>query len=212
MRIWFVLVAIWAASVAAGAVSDVSVPWLVTIGCWASVDVAWNRLARIEPAEDGRGAPIRSPSIRSKVLTTIPYLLYCLPLDNVPILGLRLRPPLPSVQWAGAAMCLAGAVFGIYARRVLARSWSGDVAITAAHALVQRGPYAVVRHPIYLGLLMSQLGMIIALGEVRALVFVFGIEQLLKKLPLEEAALRKEYPVEYEQYARRVCKLVPLVW
>ncbi len=142
----------------------------------------------------------------------IPYLLYCLPLDHVPILGLRLLPPLPSVQWAGAAMCLAGAAFGIYARCVLARSWSGDVAITQTHALVQRGPYAVVRHPIYLGLLVSQLGMIIALGEVRALVFVFGIERLLKKLPLEEAALRKEYPVEYEQYARRVWKLVPLVW
>ena len=78
--------------------------------------------------------------------------------------------------------------FGIYARRVLAKSWSGDVAITPAHALVMRGPYALVRHPIYLGLLVAQLGMIIALGEVRALVFVYGIDRLLKKLPLEEAA------------------------
>jgi protein-S-isoprenylcysteine O-methyltransferase Ste14 len=208
MVIWFVIVAIWVASAATGAIPSVSVPWLVTIGCWASVDVAWNRLAgRIAPAADGCGAPFRS-----RVLTMIPHLLYCLPLDNVPILGLRLLPSLPSVQWAGAAMCLAGAAIGIYARCVLARSWSGNVAITPAHVLVQRGPYAVVRHPIYLGLLVSQLGMIIALGQVRALVFVFGIERLLKKLPLEEAALRKEYPVEYEQYARRVWKLVPLVW
>lgn len=109
-------------------------------------------------------------------------------------------------------MCVAGVGFGIYARRVLAKSWSGDVAITPAHALVQRGPYAVVRHPIYLGLLAAQLGMIIALGEVRALVFIFGIDRLLKKLPLEEAALRQEYPMEYAQYARRVWKLIPLVW
>jgi protein-S-isoprenylcysteine O-methyltransferase Ste14 len=208
MGIWIVIVAIWAACAATGAVSGVSVPWLVTIGCWASVDVAWNRLARrIAPAAGGCGAPIRS-----RVLSMIPHLLYCLPLDHVPILGFRLLSPLLSVQWAGAAMCLAGAAFGIYARCVLAKSWSGDVAITPAHSLVQRGPYAVVRHPIYLGLLVAQLGMLIALGEVRALVFIYGIERLLNKLPLEEAALRKEYPVEYEQYARRVWKLVPLVW
>ena len=109
-------------------------------------------------------------------------------------------------------MCVAGVGFAIYARRVLAKSWSGDVGLTPAHALVQRGPYALVRHPIYLGLLVAQLGMIVALGEVRALVFVYGIDRLLKKLPLEEAALRKEYPMEYEQYARRAWKLVPFVW
>ena len=109
-------------------------------------------------------------------------------------------------------MCAAGTAFGVYARHVLANSWSGDVAITPAHALMQRGPYAVVRHPIYLGLLVAQLGMIIALSEIRVLIFAYGIDRLLKKLPLEEAALRKEYPMEYEQYSCRVRKLVPFVW
>jgi protein-S-isoprenylcysteine O-methyltransferase Ste14 len=109
-------------------------------------------------------------------------------------------------------MCVVGVGFSIHARRVLAKSWSGGVALAPAHALVQRGPYAIVRHPIYLGFLVAQLGMIIALGEVRALLFVYGIERLLKKLPLEEDALRKEYPTEYEQYSRRVRKLVPFVW
>ena len=208
MRIWIAIVVIWAAYAATRAVPGVSVPWLLTIACWASVDLAWHISAwGNAPAGDGRDTPMVS-----RVLTNIPHLLYCLPLDNVPILGLRLLPPLSSVQWAGAAMCVAGAGFGICARRVLAKSWSGDVAITPAHALVQRGPYAVVRHPIYLGLLVAQLGMIIALGEVRVLIFVFGIDRLLKKLPLEEAALGKEYPMEYEQYSRRVRKLVPFVW
>jgi protein-S-isoprenylcysteine O-methyltransferase Ste14 len=207
MGIWLVILAVWAACGAAGAVQGISVPWLVTIGCWACVDLAW-RLSARGNAPAGGGVP----PIRSRVLATIPHMLYCLPLGNVPILGLRLLPPSSSMQWAGAALCVAGVGLAIYARRVLANSWSGDVAVTPAHALVQRGPYAVVRHPIYLGFLVAQLGMIVALGEVRALVFVFGIERLLKKLPIEEAALRKEYPVEYEQYSRSVRKLVPLVW
>jgi protein-S-isoprenylcysteine O-methyltransferase Ste14 len=208
MGIWFAIVAIWAASAATGAVSGVSVPWLVTIGCWACLDLFWRLLGRGAQSADGN----RRASIRSRVLTNIPHLLYCLPLSNVPILGQRLLPPSSSMQWAGAALCVAGVGFAIYARRVLAKSWSGGVVITPAHALVMRGPYAVVRHPIYLGILVAQLGMILALGEVRALLFLYGIERLLKKLPFEEAALRKEYPMEYDQYARRVRKLVPFVW
>ncbi|APW60830.1 methyltransferase family protein [Paludisphaera borealis] len=208
MRIWIAIVVIWAAYAATGAVPDVSVPWLVTIGCWASVDLVWHLSGRkIAPAGNGRVA-----SLRSRILTNFPHLLYCLPLADVPILGLRLLPPLASVRWAGAAMCVAGVGFGICARRALGKRWSGDVAIVPAHALVRRGPYAIVRHPIYLGLLVAQLGMIIALGEVRALIFVYGIDRLMKKLPLEEAALRKECPMEYEQYSRRVRKLVPFVW
>ncbi|MDR3622527.1 MAG: isoprenylcysteine carboxylmethyltransferase family protein [Paludisphaera borealis] len=208
MRIWIAIVVIWAAYAATGAVPGVSVPWLVTIGCWAFVDLAWHLSGReIAPAGSGRDA-----SMWARILTYIPHLLYCLPLADVPILGFRLLPPLSSVRWAGAAMCVAGAGFGICARRVLGKRWSGDVAIAPAHALVQRGPYAIVRHPIYLGFLLAQLGMIITLGEVRALIFVYGIDRLMKKLPLEEAALRKEYPMEYEQYSRRVRKLVPFVW
>ena len=59
---------------------------------------------------------------------------------------------------------------------------------------------------------MAQVGMMIALGEVRAMIFLYGIDRLLKKLPSEEAVLRREYPMEYEQYSRRVPKLVPFAW
>ena len=208
MGIWIAIAAIWAVYAVGGAHFDVSVPWLVTIACWASVDLTWHLSIRGNaPAGNERGAPIVS-----RALVTIPYLLYCLPLGNVPILGFRLLPRLSLVQWIGATICMVGAGFGICARRALAKNWSGDVAITPAHALVKRGPYAVVRHPIYLGFLVAQLGMIVALGEVRALIFIFGIDRILKKLPLEEAVLHKEYPMEYEQYSRSVRKLVPFVW
>jgi protein-S-isoprenylcysteine O-methyltransferase Ste14 len=160
MEIWLVIVITWVVHAAAGAAHGVSVPWLVTIGCWACVDLTWNRLARRNaPVADGRAVPIRL-----RIVTVIPHLLYCLPLRDVPILGLRLLPSSPPMQWVGAAMCVTGVGFAIYARRLLAKNWSADVAITQAHALVQRGPYAVVRHPIYLGFLVAQLGMILALG------------------------------------------------
>jgi hypothetical protein len=43
--------------------------------------------------------------------------------------------------------------------------------------------------------------MITALGEVRALVSLFGIDLLLKKMPLEEVVLRMEHPMEHQQYS-----------
>ena len=100
MEIWLAIVAIWAACAAGGVVRDVSVPWLVTIACWACLDLFWHLAASGDaPAGDGRGT-----TIRLRVLTKIPHLLYCLPLRNVPILGQRLLPQLSSIQWAGAVM------------------------------------------------------------------------------------------------------------
>jgi hypothetical protein len=123
MGLWFLIVAVWVAYAATGAAHGVSVPWLVTIGCWASVDLVWRRLARGNaPAGDGRVLPLRS-----RVLTMIPYLLYCLPLGNVPILGVRLLPPSSPIRWAGAAMCVAGVGCAIHARRILAKNCGGPL-------------------------------------------------------------------------------------
>src|SRR5215212_8408827 len=123
MGIWLAIVVISAACAGAGVVGDVGVPWLVTIACWACLDLFWNRAAR---GHVSAGDAPRVP-MRSRVLTKIPHLLYCLPLSNVPILGQRLLPQLSAMQSTGAVMCVAGVGFAMYARRVLAKSWSGDV-------------------------------------------------------------------------------------
>jgi protein-S-isoprenylcysteine O-methyltransferase Ste14 len=142
----------------------------------------------------------------------LPHLFYCLPLSEVPILGQRLTPRLPALEAAGAVLCLVGVGFAIWARRALAGNWSGGVALTPDHALTQSGPYAVVRHPIYLGLLAAQAGMMLALGEVRALMFVLGMALLVRKAAQEDAVLRAAYPTAYEEYTRRVKRLVPWIW
>jgi protein-S-isoprenylcysteine O-methyltransferase Ste14 len=78
--------------------------------------------------------------------------------------------------------------------------------------LVQHGPYAIVRHPIYFGFLVAVVGMVLVLGEVRAFVLLFGIEILLKKMGQEEEVLRTAFPNEYPEYEQRVKRLLPWVW
>jgi protein-S-isoprenylcysteine O-methyltransferase Ste14 len=78
--------------------------------------------------------------------------------------------------------------------------------------LVQRGPYAIIRHPIYLGLLVAVAGMVLALGELRAFALLFGVEILLKKMGQEESILRAAFPSEYPEYEQRVKRLLPWIW
>jgi protein-S-isoprenylcysteine O-methyltransferase Ste14 len=77
---------------------------------------------------------------------------------------------------------------------------------------VQTGPYAIVRHPIYSGMLLQASGMVIVLREVRAFALLFGIALLLRRLGREEAVLRTSFPDEYRAYEGRVRRLVPGIW
>jgi protein-S-isoprenylcysteine O-methyltransferase Ste14 len=85
------------------------------------------------------------------------------------------------------------------------------VTIKRDHELITGGPYGLVRHPIYTGLLTGFLGTAIAIGQVRSLVaFAFFFAMLWFKLRLEERWMRLQFGEVYELYAQRVPALIPL--
>jgi protein-S-isoprenylcysteine O-methyltransferase Ste14 len=53
----------------------------------------------------------------------------------------------------------------VWARRHLGRNWSASVVVKEGHALVRTGPYQYVRHPIYSGILLAFLGIVVTIGE-----------------------------------------------
>jgi protein-S-isoprenylcysteine O-methyltransferase Ste14 len=122
---------------------------------------------------------------------------------------------LPAGNWTffvGAAVTALGLLFSVWGRIHLGRNWSQAVTVKEDHELIVTGPYSLVRHPIYTGLLTGFLGTAIAIAEVRG-VLAFGLVLivLLGKLRLEERWMRKEFGESYEQYSRRVAALVPLI-
>ena len=73
------------------------------------------------------------------------------------------------------------------------------------------GPYALVRHPIYTGLLLAFIGTAFARGEWRGvLAVVIAWAALWRKLRLEERWMREQFGERYIEYSRRVPALVPL--
>jgi protein-S-isoprenylcysteine O-methyltransferase Ste14 len=126
------------------------------------------------------------------------------------------RPLLPaSVVWAytGLVLTAGGLGFTIWARRVLGTNWSAMPSIKKDHELIQRGPYRLVRHPIYTGLLLAVFGSCLAGGRVGELcVVAMAAILLIVKLKAEEALLMRQFPDAYPQYRRRVKAIIPFLY
>jgi protein-S-isoprenylcysteine O-methyltransferase Ste14 len=127
-------------------------------------------------------------------------------------LGARFVSADVDLFWLGAALCAIGLGFTAWARIYIGSNWSGVVTIKEQHELITSGPYALVRHPIYTGLLLAFLGSALARAEWRgmlALVMVFLA--LWRKLCLEERWMEQTFGARYTVYQRRVSALIPFL-
>ena len=119
-------------------------------------------------------------------------------------------PPPPAAAIAGLALTAAGLFLHVRARRTLGASWSGVVTVRAAQTVVERGPYAVVRHPIYASLLLLAGGSILAHPSVGTACLTVGFALGIGlKIVIEERALRRALGPAYASYAARVPALIP---
>jgi protein-S-isoprenylcysteine O-methyltransferase Ste14 len=124
----------------------------------------------------------------------------------------QILPRTAELQIAGAAICVCGLAFTIWARKTLAGNWSSDVTFKSNHELIRTGPYRFVRHPIYTGLLVMFLGTALHIGQVRCF---FGLLLVTIgfwiKLSQEERLMLRHFPEVYPGYRREVKALIPFV-
>ena len=156
-----------------------------------------------------RGATLRTAG---GLVSIVPYFFW------VPYAVIALRPgpeiALPEVlRWLGVLLCALGVVFALWSMVTLGRHYDLVLEVHAGHELVRRGPYSLVRHPVYTGLGLHFAGACLATGN---LVLIAGT--LLVTFPAfylraraEERLLRDRFGEEYERYAREVPMLVPLL-
>ncbi|HYA06944.1 MAG TPA: isoprenylcysteine carboxylmethyltransferase family protein [Xanthobacteraceae bacterium] len=122
----------------------------------------------------------------------------------------RFVPPTMAAYWLGFLMVAAGLAFAVWARVYLGRNWSGTVTVKQGHELIRTGPYGLVRHPIYSGLLLALLGTTIAIGEWRGLLgFVAIAAGFLIKIRTEERFMGETFGDAYAHYRAEVPALIP---
>jgi len=120
--------------------------------------------------------------------------------------------PTQACSAAGITLCASGLALAIWARHTLGRNWSGTPTIKEGHELVENGPYRLVRHPIYTGILLAVAGTGAGSGQVKHL-FIFGaaLALLWAKLKIEESLMLRQFPQAYPAYMRRTKALIPFV-
>lgn len=176
--------------------------WMIDLSRWTVLLLLVTESYTLMLILMARRATHRDLSVPAMV-ATIYAVSYVVLLD--PEGTLRLAP-----EWVGAALLLASMAWQFTAKIFLGRSFG---LLPAQRGLVMKGPYRVVRHPIYFGYLIGHIGFLLANfswrnAAVLALLYVAQVVRILR----EEAMLAAS-DTDYRGYQQRVrWRLLPFVF
>jgi protein-S-isoprenylcysteine O-methyltransferase Ste14 len=160
----------------------------------------------------------RATQVSEPLLKRLPHMLGgCLgllmlfsPRFPTDFLNRSIIPPTRAAILTGFSLCLLGWALSVWARLQLSENWSAWVTLRHGHQLVQRGPYAIVRHPIYSGLLLALLGTAIVDGRLRSLLGVALIAVVWRfKSRSEERLMQVAFGHAYDDYRARTGAMLP---
>jgi len=149
-----------------------------------------------------------SPTIRLVVILVA--LVYFGPHFPSYLQARALWPGYSSLMAAGFLLEVLGLGLAVWARYYLGSFWSSAAVLREGHRVVDTGPYRLVRHPIYSGILLALLGTFLMagstlwLGILVVVVVIFGW-----KIRAEERLLTTELGEEYVNYRSRTRRLIP---
>ena len=118
----------------------------------------------------------------------------------------------PGQMILGTAVFVIATTFRLWSIRVLGQFYSHRVRVTDEHRIVDSGPYRVIRHPAYTGMLAAHAGFVVFFFNwiTLALLLLFFIPAVIMRIRVEEKTLL-ELP-GYSEYCKNRKRLIPLIW
>jgi len=115
------------------------------------------------------------------------------------------------VFYPGIFLMLLGVLVRQWAIAVLGRFFSLTVRVATDHRVVTRGPYRLVRHPSYTGVLITFIGLGLAVQSSGGLLVLLGVFSLCYgyRIRVEEKTLLSELGQDYASYMKRTKRLIP---
>jgi adenylate cyclase len=172
---------------------------------------AYRSLAGLQDAPGQKAKTVRRQTYLGQALVALLFAaLVFIPFSSRRAIGVF--PELLLVGWTGAALCLPGYLLIFWSGLALGKQYSAEVTIQKDHQLITGGPYRLVRHPRYLGILALALGLSLLfhswIGLVVCLV-VLGL--VLARIHDEEALLQQEFGAAWKQYCQHTAPLIPFL-
>ncbi len=183
--------------------------WLIG-ALWLALIVYWvASAARLRRTSGTRWSWWREIAVR---LGFFAFLVLALQLASLP--SVALYPPAGGWRLAffGFVLCLGGIALAVLARAHLDRARDACASQAQSHALLSRGPYRLVRHPLYAGLLLAMVGSVLAQSLLWVLPLAVYGPLFLLSARREERRLREQFPESYPAYVARTKMLVPFLF
>ncbi|MFN0157510.1 MAG: methyltransferase family protein [Bacteroidota bacterium] len=114
----------------------------------------------------------------------------------------------------GLVILVSGVAFRVWSIRTLGRFFTSTVQVQNSHKVISTGPYALVRHPSYLGALTAMVGSAVFMNAfVAAIITVVGMLIAYRlRIAAEEQTLASALGEEYKVYMQKTPRLIPCVW
>jgi protein-S-isoprenylcysteine O-methyltransferase Ste14 len=123
-----------------------------------------------------------------------------------------LLPETDAILAAAAILCVCGLGLCLWARAVLGRNWSGTVTLKENHELIVRGPYRLVRHPIYTALMAMLIATWMEQSHIAGMIgLLLTFISFWIKLGQEEEVMQQQFPKQYPAYQLRTKRIVPFI-
>jgi protein-S-isoprenylcysteine O-methyltransferase Ste14 len=112
----------------------------------------------------------------------------------------------------GLVLFAVGLGFAVWARLHIGRNWGSPMSRKDEPELVTSGPYGLVRHPIYSGVLVAGIGTAVALSWGWLVAVALAGVYFVYSATVEERNLTEQFPDTYAMYKRSTKMLVPLIF
>jgi protein-S-isoprenylcysteine O-methyltransferase len=101
-----------------------------------------------------------------------------------------------------------------YSIKLLGRHFTATVQLQKDHTLITKGPYNIIRHPSYLGALLTFVGIAIFLNSTIGALFTIVVMMIAYtiRIKAEEKALTGLFGSAYTKYQNKTKKLIPYLW
>jgi len=118
------------------------------------------------------------------------------------------------ISYIGLFLIISGMIFRFIAVWSLGKFFTVNLTVKENHRIIKNGIYKIIRHPSYLGSLVSFIGFGISLNNfVSFIIIILPITiAFIHRIEIEEKLLLKQFEIDYSEYVKKTYRLIPKIY